>query len=100
MTWGWRLVGHHLSLTVTVVDGDLISATPFLMGAEPARFGPFRILGEEEDAIFTLLHSLDVDRLQRAVIHPRPPAGFVTRTVEQIGVVSTPPTMASVAATP
>ena len=57
-TWGWRLVGHHLSVNITVVDGDLLSATPFLLGAEPARFGPFRILGEEEDAAFVLLDSL------------------------------------------
>jgi len=89
-TWGWRLVGHHLSLNVTVVDGDLISATPFLMGAEPARFGPFRILGEEEDAGFALLDSLDAERLRRTVIHARPPADFVTRTVEQIGDVEYP----------
>ena len=89
-TWGYRLVGHHLSLNVTVVDGDLVSATPFLMGAEPARFGPFRILGEEEDAAFALLDSLTAAQLGRAVIHTRPPADFVTRTVPVIGDVEHP----------
>ncbi|HEX4787061.1 MAG TPA: DUF3500 domain-containing protein [Actinospica sp.] len=89
-TWGWRLVGHHLSLNVTVVDGELINATPFLLGAEPARFGPFRILGEEEDAAFTLLDSLTRAQQQDAVIHDRPPADFVTRTVATIGEVEYP----------
>lgn len=89
-TWGWRLVGHHLSLNVTVVDGELVSGTPFLLGAEPARFGPFRILGEEEDAAFDLLDSLTSEQLQQTVIHPTPPADFVTRTVATIGEVEYP----------
>lgn len=89
-TWGWRLVGHHLSLNVTVVDGDLVNATPFLLGAEPARFGPFRILGEEEDAAFVLLDGLTSSQREEAVIHHRPPADFVTRTVASVGEVEYP----------
>ncbi|MCX5535806.1 DUF3500 domain-containing protein [Streptomyces sp. NBC_00006] len=89
-TWGWRLVGHHLSVNITVVDGDLVSATPFLLGAEPARFGPFRILGEEEDTAFELLDGLTGAQKQQTVIHSRPPADFVTRTVSAIGDVEYP----------
>ncbi|OKK24021.1 hypothetical protein AMK09_09540 [Streptomyces sp. CB02488] len=89
-TWGWRLVGHHLSVNVTVVDGDLVNATPFLLGAEPARFGPFRILGEEEDAGFVLLDGLTDAQRGEAIIHSKPPADFVTRTVETIGEVEYP----------
>jgi uncharacterized protein DUF3500 len=89
-TWGWRLVGHHLSLNVTVADGDLVNCTPFLFGAEPARFGPFRILGEEEDAAFLLLDSLTGAQQGEAIIHSKPPADFVTRTVETIGDVEYP----------
>ncbi len=89
-TWGWRLVGHHLSINVTVVDGDLMSTTPFLLGAEPARFGPFRILGEEEDAAFLLLDALTGSQQEKAIIHTRPPADFVTRTVPVIGDVEYP----------
>ncbi|MFJ6852650.1 DUF3500 domain-containing protein [Streptomyces sp. NPDC091271] len=89
-TWGWRLVGHHLSINITVVDGDLVNATPFLLGAEPARFGPFRILGEEEDAAFVLLDSLTASQQQRTLIHSRPPADFVTRTVATVGEVEYP----------
>ncbi|MFG2669188.1 DUF3500 domain-containing protein [Streptomyces sp. NPDC048445] len=89
-TWGWRLVGHHLSVNLTVVDGDLVNATPFLLGAEPARFGPFRILGEEEDAGFVLLDGLTDAQRGEAIIHSKPPADFVTRTVETIGEVEYP----------
>ncbi|MFE6365673.1 DUF3500 domain-containing protein [Streptomyces sp. NPDC057806] len=89
-TWGWRLVGHHLSVNVTVVDGDVVSATPFLLGAEPARLGPFRILGEEEDAAFVLLDSLTDTQRRRTVIHSKPPADFVTRTVPVVGEVEYP----------
>jgi len=89
-TWGWRLAGHHLSINVTIVDGELVNTTPFLLGAEPAKFGPFRILGEEEDAAFVLLDSLTGHQQEQAVIHSRPPADFVTRTVSTIGDVEYP----------
>ena len=89
-TWGWRLVGHHLSVNITVIDGELLTATPFLLGAEPARFGPFRILGEEEDEAFVLLDSLTAAQQEQAVIHAQPPADFVTRTVASVGEVEYP----------
>ncbi|QFZ17508.1 DUF3500 domain-containing protein [Saccharothrix syringae] len=34
--YGWRVEGHHLSLSVVVADGR-VSATPFFLGANPAR---------------------------------------------------------------
>lgn len=34
--WGWRLEGHHLSLNFTVEGGQITSATPFFLGANPA----------------------------------------------------------------
>ncbi|MCG8926497.1 DUF3500 domain-containing protein [Lentzea sp. CC55] len=34
--WGWRVDGHHLSVNVVVADGH-VSATPFFLGANPAR---------------------------------------------------------------
>lgn len=89
-TWGWRLVGHHLSINVTVADGELVNVTPFLLGAEPARFGPLRILGEEEDAAFVLLDDLTSAQQRQAVIHAKPPADFVTRTVATVGEVEYP----------
>jgi hypothetical protein len=88
--WGWRLVGHHLSLNFTIVNQDYLSATPFLLGSQPGRFGPYRLLGEEEDLGFALLHSLDDEQRKRTIIHPVSPADFVTRTVRRIGDVELP----------
>lgn len=69
--WGWRLVGHHLSLNFTVVGQDVLAGTPFLIGSEPARFGPYRVLGEEEDRGFALLRALDTGQRDRTIIHQR-----------------------------
>lgn len=82
--WGWRLVGHHLSLNSTVVGQDRISFTPLLLGSEPATIGPFRILAEEEDLGFRLLKSLNADQAARATIHDVSPPDFVTRCVPLI----------------
>jgi hypothetical protein len=88
--WGWRLVGHHLSLNFTIVNQDYLSATPFLLGAEPGRFGPYRVLGEEEDLGFALLHSLDDEQRDQTIIYPISPADLVTKTVHRIGDVEIP----------
>jgi hypothetical protein len=83
--WGWRLVGHHISLNFTIQEQERISATPMMIGAEPARIGVFRPLAEEEDLAFALLRSLSAQQRERTVIHPLSPADFVTRTVARIG---------------
>ena len=88
--WGWRLVGHHLSLNFTIVNQDDLSATPFLLGSAPGQFGPYRLLSEEEDLGFALLHSLDDEQRKRTIIHPVSPVDFVTRTVRRIGDVELP----------
>ena len=83
--WGWRLLGHHISLNFTVHDQERISATPMMIGAQPARVGVFRPLAEEEDLAFALLRSLSDEQRGRTVIHHLSPADFVTQTVPRIG---------------
>jgi hypothetical protein len=83
--WGWRLVGHHLSLNFTVVGQDRMAVTPLLLGSEPARIGPFRILAEEEERAFALLRTLDPSQTETATIHSVPPPDFATRCVPFIG---------------
>jgi len=89
-TWAWRLVGHHVSINVTVVDQEYFSATPLLIGAEPGRFGPLRPMAEEEDLGFELLDSLDSQQRRRAVIHTLSPPDFATRCVPELGDVELP----------
>jgi hypothetical protein len=90
-TWGWRLVGHHLSLNFTIEEQERIVSTPSVIGAEPARFGAFRSLAAEEDLGFALLHSLSAEQRERALIHSVSPAELVTRVVPRIGDEERPP---------
>ena len=38
-TWAWRFLGHHLSLSYTIVGQRWLSVTPCNMGAQPAEMG-------------------------------------------------------------
>lgn len=71
--WGWRLEGHHLSLNFTLKDGQVVSATPFQLGTNPAsvRSGPLegqRNLIDIETPIKELIASFDDDQRKAAVV--------------------------------
>jgi hypothetical protein len=62
--WGWRFEGHHLSVNYTLDKGDVVSATPLLLAANPAdvKAGDkkgLRTLPEIEDHARALIKSLD-----------------------------------------
>lgn len=70
--WGWRVEGHHLSLNFTLEDGKVVSASPAVFGANPARIkdGPkkgLRTLPEADDLARELFNSLDDE--QKKVAH-------------------------------
>ncbi len=90
MTWGWRVVGHHISLNFTIVDGFWLASTPLLLGNEPAEFGVIHPLRDDEDLGFDLLHALGPDLQPQAIIHDIAPPDFVTRVVPRIGEVERP----------
>lgn len=71
--WAWRLEGHHLVLNTAVVDGRIVSVTPFFLGASPARHPKFgEPLAIEDEAAATFLASLD--RIQAAAANGIGPA--------------------------
>ena len=75
--WGWRIGGHHLSLTYTL-KGDSVSPTPAFFGAEPSRVKmaggvEMRPLAAEEDLARTIVTGLDADSRARAILSPIPP---------------------------
>lgn len=92
-TWGWRLEGHHVSLNVTLVDGQQLATTPSFFGANPAevRQGPragLRVLAAEEDLARALLDSLDERQRSAAVIAADAPddiLSFNRRRAEHLG---------------
>ena len=76
--WGWRVEGHHLSVHYSVWGDQVISVTPFFLGANPAevRKGAkegLRILGRREDLAIELMGSLDAGQRGKAVIHDKAP---------------------------
>jgi hypothetical protein len=84
-TWAWRMVGHHVAVNFTIVNGRYVAPTPLLFGSEPAQFGVFRPLIDDEDRGFVLLDSLDAAQRQQAIIHTVAPPDFVTRVVKELG---------------
>ena len=81
--WGWRVEGHHVSFNYGVWDDEVISTTPFFLGANPheIRTGPdtgHRILGVREDLAFELMNDLDSSQRSRAVIYGEAPYDILT----------------------
>ena len=81
--WAWRAEGHHVSVHFSVWGDQVISATPFFFGANPAevRKGPktgLRILGTREDLAFQLMESLDEAQTSKAIIYAKAPADILT----------------------
>jgi hypothetical protein len=74
--WGWRVEGHHLSLNLTVERGQVLSATPFFFGANPAAVGGWRVKGlvtlpEAENLALQLFNALGDE--QKKVAHRAKP---------------------------
>lgn len=81
--WGWRVEGHHLSLNLTIEDGEVISTSPIFMGANPAivrngsRAG-LQVLDLEQNLARQLLHSFDSTQRGTVVYANRPPRDIET----------------------
>ena len=81
--WGWRFEGHHISFNFSSKNNQLVSGTPSFLGSNPAIVlsGPEKgkqILKDESELGFTLLHSLDSEQLEKAVINVKAPAEILT----------------------
>jgi hypothetical protein len=89
-TWGWRFLGHHLSLSYTIVNQRWLSVTPCNMGAQPAEMGTLTPLKADEDLAFDILTTLPDRQRKAVVIHDRAPADYATRQVPRVGKVEYP----------
>ena len=70
--WGWRVEGHHLSLNFTMDGTQVVAATPFFFGANPAEVKGgdkkgLRILAAAEDLAKELVGSLSDEQKQAAL---------------------------------
>ena len=80
--WAWRFEGHHVSVHVTMLDGEVVGTTPFFLGANPALVEAgghvvTRPCGAEEDAGRAVLAALDTEQRSLAVLHPEAPPDIV-----------------------
>lgn len=88
-TWGWRFEGHHLSLSFTIVDGQHISATPSMMGTNPAIVpdGPhqgLQILANEENMARDLAKSLSAAQKTKAFLSDKAPEDILSENHRKI----------------
>lgn len=72
-TWAWRFEGHHLSLSFTIKDGEVLRATPSFFGSNPGevREGPLagvRVLANEEELGRQLVKSLTPEQAAKAIV--------------------------------
>ncbi|MEU4775576.1 DUF3500 domain-containing protein [Micromonospora sp. NPDC023644] len=82
--WAWRLEGHHLSVSMTVVD-DQVSPAPVFLGANPAtvRYAGrpvSRPLGVEEDLARALLDAMGPAGRAAAIIADEAPGDIISAT--------------------
>ncbi|MEK6701248.1 MAG: DUF3500 domain-containing protein, partial [Planctomycetota bacterium] len=76
--WAWHLEGHHISLNFTCLKGEVVSVTPYFLGANPGevRAGPStgkRALAAEEDLGRELVTSLTPEQRAKAIIAQKAP---------------------------
>jgi hypothetical protein len=76
--WAWRFEGHHLSVTMTVTDGE-VHPTPVFLGANPAAVRyqgrtVVRPLAIEEDLARALLDAMGAPARAAAIVADHPPA--------------------------
>jgi hypothetical protein len=82
--WGWRFEGHHLSLSFTSNDNQLVSSTPSFFGSNPAivnvdGFDHQEVLKLETDLGFKMVNSLNKEQLAIALFSNTAPKEIITR---------------------
>jgi hypothetical protein len=92
--WAWRFEGHHLSVTMTVIDG-VVAPAPLFLGANPARVdvaghAAMRPFAAEEDLGRALLLAMTPEVRRRAVVEPEPPWDIRSGTRPSAGRLEPP----------
>jgi hypothetical protein len=83
-SWGWRFEGHHLSLSFTSSNNQIVSSTPSFFGSNPAivnvdGFDHQEVLKSESDLGFKLVNSLDKEQLALTLFSDTAPKEIITR---------------------
>jgi len=87
--WGWRVEGHHLSLNLTIQDGEIISTSPMFMGANPAQVREgdhegLQVLADEQELARQLLQLFDDAQRELVIYAEVPPRDIETRAQRRV----------------
>lgn len=93
--WGWRWEGHHLSINFTIIDGEIVSASPLFMGNNPGQVSPeqahghpLQMLNQEDTLGLELIQSLAPEQRKVAIIAEQAPADVTTKNQEKLGTTA------------
>lgn len=80
--WGWRIEGHHLSMTFTCKNQAWTAHGPLFVGAQPARVvggehDGKRVLGSTDDHVRRLFLSLTDAQRTEAIVEGRLPRNVI-----------------------
>lgn len=80
--WGLKFEGHHISINLTVTDGEY-ALTPLFFGSDPAlvedtQYAGLRPLSKEEDYGFWFVNLLDEEQKAKAVFEEQVPGDIIT----------------------
>ena len=80
--WGLNFGGHHMALSLTIVDKKLL-VTPLFIGTDPAliehgKYAGWRVLSKEEDYGFLLLNFLTDSQKAKAITSTEVPQDIIT----------------------
>ena len=81
--WGWRVEGHHLSLNLTLNDGEVIATSPAFMGSNPAIAGEgkhegLEVLAAEQTVARELLALFDGGAREKVIFDAEAPPDILT----------------------
>lgn len=86
--WGWRFEGHHLSVSFTIIDSRVVSATPAFFGGNPARvpadapvhagLAPF---AREQELGWALVRSFEGNQADAVIVAAEAPDDILTTNV-------------------
>ena len=99
-SWGWRIEGHHLSISVTVAEGKNVVIAPAFLGANPAvvKSGPLAgtsVLGEMEAKGRELIKLLTVEQKATAIFTDKAPRDVINGPARKQAEALTPAGLAA-----
>ena len=83
--WGWRVEGHHLSLNITLHDGEVVATSPAFMGSNPAiaregKHAGLEVLAAEQTVARELLALFDGPAREQVIFDAEAPPDILTGT--------------------